>query len=39
MKSIRSLYVVSYDYSLGKVARYTEIPLTQVLSIKRGIFP
>ncbi|PAV23487.1 hypothetical protein PNOK_0055500 [Pyrrhoderma noxium] len=34
--SIRSLYVVSYDYSLGKVARYTEIPLTQVLSIKRG---
>lgn len=34
--SIRCLYIVSYDYSLGKVARYTEVPLTQVLEIKKG---
>jgi len=34
--SVAAFYIVSYDYSLEKVARYTRIPLNQITKIKKG---
>ncbi|EJD05667.1 uncharacterized protein FOMMEDRAFT_139037 [Fomitiporia mediterranea MF3/22] len=36
--SVRALYVVSYDYALEKVARYSRIPLDQITSITKGTY-
>jgi len=36
--SVAAFYIVSYDYSLEKVARYTRIPLNQITKIKKGAY-
>lgn len=35
-KSVRALYIVNYDYSLEKVARFTRVPLGQISKITKG---
>ena len=36
MQSINALYVISYDYALEKVARYSRIPLDKITRITKG---
>ncbi|EPQ58006.1 hypothetical protein GLOTRDRAFT_114553 [Gloeophyllum trabeum ATCC 11539] len=36
--SARALYIVSYDYSLGKVKMYTRVPLGDITKISKGAY-
>ncbi|THH10834.1 hypothetical protein EW145_g1054 [Phellinidium pouzarii] len=36
--SVRALYIVSYDYTLEKVTRFSKVPLNQIISITKGAY-
>ena len=35
-QSVNSLYIISYDYTLEKVVKYTHVPLDTIAGISKG---
>ncbi|KIY65285.1 hypothetical protein CYLTODRAFT_357070 [Cylindrobasidium torrendii FP15055 ss-10] len=36
--TVRAIYIVSYDYTLQKVKKYTRVPLGDLLTVKKGAY-
>ncbi|KAF9053929.1 hypothetical protein BDZ89DRAFT_1153595 [Hymenopellis radicata] len=36
--TVRAIYIISYDYTLQKVKKYTRVPLGDVVSISKGAY-